>query len=331
MKSVWFVRGSARHVDIFCLYILVLSVVEYSSGQIQSQKCGVFRQSKSNLLSADCIGLNYKFVPQYLNKNIEILVLSENRIRDLNRSNFEEYTSIKYLYLDNNFITIIEEDTFTPLTDLEVLDLSSNAFKSIPSEMPLPLRTLYLSDNPHLESIKLKESFNLKYLEIANIAFKTLPELGVLPNLIELNLTHSKFTTVSIMQLSSLCRLKKIDLSKPIFENNNCDCYKFLTWAKAKHINYGNFTCTSLVNPDSFKCHINKTEEENFIKCLKVEPKMYISRYIIFSSILIGIVAVCLIICCLCRRRSLRKKKAKSRKKIVQQTSQEKKLTTTIY
>lgn len=176
------------------------------------------------------------------------MVASGNRIRQLTDNSFKEYTSLKFLYLDNNFIITIEEGTFTPLTDLEVLDLSSNAITKIPSELPYPLRRLYFSDNPSLEIISLSAAFNLQYLSLSDCKLKELPDMGVLPNLQELNLTGNPLSTLTPVQLSSMCRLRTLYVPKSLYKslNSECDCYKFLAWTAQKNINLGNYTCTAL-------------------------------------------------------------------------------------
>ena len=55
-----------------------------------------------------------------LNEIFQMMDLSHNRIRDLDRKSFSKYTDLKYLYIFDNMLQNIEEDTFKDLTSLEV-------------------------------------------------------------------------------------------------------------------------------------------------------------------------------------------------------------------
>lgn len=80
---------------------------------------------------------------------LQILVLTENRIRDLTIESFAKYTDIRYLYMQDNMVQTIEPGTFAQLRYLEVVDLSMNALTTIPTDLfhMSHLRTLYIADN----------------------------------------------------------------------------------------------------------------------------------------------------------------------------------------
>lgn len=58
-----------------------------------------------------------------------------------------------------------------------------NGVRSLPLDLPLPLRTLRLTKNSDLQNISLGAAFNLNFLSLAECELKVLPSFGMLPNL----------------------------------------------------------------------------------------------------------------------------------------------------
>ncbi|XP_058459365.1 uncharacterized protein LOC131435467 isoform X2 [Malaya genurostris] len=173
------------------------------------------------MVGYNCANLNLKEIPQTLKSNLQILDLSFNRIRDLNKQSFARYTDVKYLYLFENMIQNIEEDTFTELTGLEALDLSSNALKSVPVEifrLPL-LRNLYVSNNALHdleEDLMLLDKPIRAPIQILNMAdcwLTKLPNFGILPDLWQLNISSNPMTELTVEQFSPMCNLRSLDLN----------------------------------------------------------------------------------------------------------------------
>lgn len=113
----------------------------------------------------------------------------------------------------------VEAGTFAPLTRLETLDLSSNGLRSIPPDiMYLPrLRKLYLADN-ELKSegfavIRKPIIAPLNYLNLASNEIDRVPDLGILPELQQLNLSMNTLSELSAEQFAPLCQLKFVDLN----------------------------------------------------------------------------------------------------------------------
>lgn len=61
--------------------------------------------------------------------------------------------------------------------------MSLNAVHTLPTDLPLPLRKLYLADNIVLQNVTLTAAFNLAYLNLAGCELKQFPSIGTLPNL----------------------------------------------------------------------------------------------------------------------------------------------------
>lgn len=126
----------------------------------------------------------------------------------------------------------IEDDTFAKLTSLEALDLSGNGLLDVPPEIfSLPLlRNLYLADmlfgDKGFESLKKVQkpiTAPLAILSIANNRLTKIPEIGVLPNLHRLNISHNNMRDATPQQFSKFCNLKEIDLNGTGMERCRCE------------------------------------------------------------------------------------------------------------
>lgn len=195
------------------------------------------------MLGADCRFKNLLEVPQHLNSRIEILDVSENRIRELTSSSLSKYSSLKYLYLGDNMINLWDDNVFP--SSLVVLDFSMNGLMKIPFEvLRLPvLRKLDLSRNILNNSDVFKGapvSSSLKVLSLANNRMKVLPPLAMAPQLEYLNVSGNELRTIKVTDIAPLCRLVEIDASRnsKLFrdELDKCDCYLFTTWIERRNI-----------------------------------------------------------------------------------------------
>lgn len=163
---------------------------------------------------------------------------------------FSPYSSLKRLDLSNNFINCIESGVFLALPQLEFLDLRVNGIRTLPADLPFPLTELYLDKNRGLESVPLSKAFSLEYLSLGDCLLSKLPNLGLLPNLVELNLTGNPIASISAEQLAPLCRLKVLHVPEKLFSNkkeNVCHCHEFSHWTNKNSI-FTNFTlnCSEL-------------------------------------------------------------------------------------
>lgn len=132
---------------------------------------------------------------------------------------------------DNN-IVFIEDDTFAGLVNLEALDLSRNAMKQVPPEIfNLPmLRNLYLAENTldernfdTLEKVSKPIKAPLRILDISKNRLFKIPDFGILPDLLKLNLSSNFMRELTPQQFSPFCNLKQIDLNSTSMEKCRCD------------------------------------------------------------------------------------------------------------
>uniref|UniRef100_A0A336LUZ4 CSON001690 protein n=1 Tax=Culicoides sonorensis TaxID=179676 RepID=A0A336LUZ4_CULSO len=192
------------------------------------KRCTMERLAK--MMGYTCAGMNYNEVPKNLKTGIEVLDLSQNRIRELTRESFSRYTDLKYLYLFENIIIEIENGTFSQLTGLEALDLSYNGLSTIPLELLYMerLRNLYIAGNKlsrldhDINSLSRPITAPLQVLSLAETYITQLPKLGILPDLWQLNISGNSLNGLKFDQFQGFCGLKTVD-----FNNSHvpvCEC-----------------------------------------------------------------------------------------------------------
>ncbi|CAH0727368.1 unnamed protein product, partial [Brenthis ino] len=195
------------------------------------------------MYGAHCAGLRLNKIPS-LKGGIEILDFSDNKLQEIHADTLSYYTSIKFLYLSENQIYSIDKDAFAYLTDLQTLDLSKNVIFQLPETIfQLPsLRKLYLNGNPllhlSLNSMEIRKPIKapLELLDLSDCKIKTLPDLGVLPQLVLYNISHNPLTTLDVHILSSMCKLAKLDLTESIDAIKLCDLKLSVKWFQEKQI-----------------------------------------------------------------------------------------------
>lgn len=161
----------------------------------------------------------------------QILDLSFNRLRILEKTSFTHLPNLKYLYLHENVIQVIEEGTFSHLSGLEAIDLSINGLTTIPTElfsMPL-LRNLYIRENnlngleAQLEKIAKPIIAPLVKLDVSACSLRRVPNFGILPNLNFLNLSHNSLRELKMQDFSPYCSLVWVDLNHTSVDPCECE------------------------------------------------------------------------------------------------------------
>lgn len=193
-------------------------------------------------LKVKCYDMHLKEVPQYLTASVEILDLSYNRIRKLKKNSFERYGSIKYLLLYDNMIQSVEPDTFAHMSSLQEIDISNNALLTIPLEIfQLPsLRNIYADSNDLInltsDLVKLKKPIQapLEYLNVADCGLEDLPDLGILPNLLQINASSNPLTQITMENFAQMCHIQIIDLLKT--QLPNCACLQIVEYANLRKL-----------------------------------------------------------------------------------------------
>lgn len=182
----------------------------------------------------------------------QILDFSDNKLQELHADTLSSYTSIKYLYLAENQIYSIDKDAFTYLTYLQTLDLSKNVILELSDSIfQLPsLRKLYLNGNPllhlSLNGMEITKPIKapLELLDLSDCKIKTLPDFGVLPQLLLYNISHNPLISFDPSPFSSMCKLAKVDVTESLDKIKVCDMKLTIMWFQEKRVYFqlGDYT-----------------------------------------------------------------------------------------
>lgn len=222
----------------------------FIAGVLSIQVCSV--RKTLGMRSADCYNKSFTSVP-LLQSNLEVIDLSFNRIRKIQSNDFSVCSSLKHLYLQDNLIIKVDELAFKNLGSLVTLDMSMNGIHILPPTIfKLPsLQNLYLSYNLNfdvnttLEKAKPIES-PLKRFHIADSDLTKVPDLSVIPTLIEFNVSRNSKLSMKPKHFAGLCNLQLLDLEQvnPTFEDA-CDCINTKSWLMERRVQFQSFKCVS--------------------------------------------------------------------------------------
>ncbi|XP_058799434.1 toll-like receptor 6 [Phymastichus coffea] len=132
----------------------------------------------SSIQDVQLSGNNLDSIPSALKDMgiLKMLDLGENRIEQLERSNFEGMTGLYGLRLMNNYISNITRDVFAELPTLQILNLARNKIEHVDSEA--------FRGNPSLQAIRLDSNI-LEDMSTSFVNVSSLLWLNVSDNMIE--------------------------------------------------------------------------------------------------------------------------------------------------
>ncbi|XP_029166471.1 leucine-rich repeat-containing protein 40-like [Nylanderia fulva] len=215
--------------------------------------------TSNSVLEARCFQLRSHEIPLDLNPDIQVLNITKNMLEILNNDSLHPYKKLEFIYLRHNFIFIIKEAAFANQPYLQVLDLRNNFCKVLPTSLfQLPyFHTLYLDSNQLYDSmLKVNVTSPLRILQLSNNRLNVIPNIGLQPTLLNLNLADNEITSISTEDLAPFCSLNDLDLtwSNIRFNARSCDCQTFNAWVKLRQIK---------MKPKLYKCPyssaLNKT------------------------------------------------------------------------
>lgn len=172
----------------------------------------------------------------------------------LRENDLSRYSSLKFLYLTDNMINKIHQDAFFYNTDLRVLDLSLNGIIKLPPQvLQLPsLEKLFLSKNANMNIIDAVDkakpiSSPLKELDIGFNEIDTLPDFGMMPHLVKLNITGNPEVEMSLKSFAGLCNLQILSMDNvtAVFEDP-CECWILEKWLRDRNVMFSSWECPSL-------------------------------------------------------------------------------------
>ena len=155
---------------------------------------------------------------------ISALILSKNKLQNINVGEIDHYLQVRVIDLSENIIETIQNDALRALKYLEELNISSNRIKKFPRSLPSSLRVINVTNNmiETINSSDLSEFHNLKYFYISQNQLKHLPNnvFESLKKLEVLYINDNKLTVLSACVFNGLRNLEILDLS------NNPLCIK---------------------------------------------------------------------------------------------------------
>lgn len=304
----------------------VLVLGSPSNMQIMNQdplmkKCRYYRDFA--LLEARCTDLGWQEIPLIslnIRTDIKVLDASGNRVRELTNNDLTPYKDLAYIYLRDNFIQNIEEAAFANQHYLEVLDLTQNGLDNVPTDLfqkPY-LRTLYLSRNKLTDSIfNVEVTSPLKKLHLDKNKFTKIPNLGVQPNLNNLNMSDNIINSISAEDLAPFCSLEELDLSKNKirFNTSGCKCQMFNDWVKLREIKMKPkfYNCTNL-SEDCANVQFSNRTYELYNECKsviqeKVETEKARSTWIlVVSCVSASLLVIFVVLFCVHKRNRRRRR-----------------------
>lgn len=222
-----------------------------------------------------------------------------------------------------NKVHTVDAEALEVLTELELLDLSFNAIKEVPPGLPKSLHKLYLNGNPVENTQNLGRAVGLQVLGLRFCDLNAYPALGLLPNLVELDVSeNSGIRYLDPVQLAGTCRLAKLNVSgTDLFPSDDptshCQCRRVVEWARMYKIQItGLGQCPDPVDGDAAddsnpKSDTNCTrvpEAANvvFKECMAEWDHRNTPYWAICSGLVIGMALLVALCVCFCRRRRRR-------------------------
>lgn len=236
------------------------------------------------------------------------------------------YPSVKRLLLPYNQVHTVEPESLSALDSLEMLDLTQNAMKEVPPGLPKSMRWLFLSNNPVANFENLSQAVGLQTLVLRDCGLRAYPDLGVLPNLVELDVAeNADMTELDLVRLANTCRLARLNVTdnvrlfEPERRGAHCRCRRVVEWAAAYKIQLvGLSKCPEPLpdevdsggddDPSGANCTRAPEAALAAFKTCMAEWEHRNTPYWAIGSGLAVVVGLLVLLCvCLCRRRRSRR------------------------
>ncbi|XP_047438984.1 extracellular matrix protein 2 [Mugil cephalus] len=154
-------------------------------------------------------------VPSDLPPTLQELKINENKLRGINKNDFQDLNSLVILELEGNLLSEgnIDPLAFNPLIQLSYLRLGRNHFRTVPQGLPRSLLELYLENNL-IEEISETVFNQTNNLNVVNLRHNKLDETRIAPmawinhrNLESIDLSHNDLYLVPSYLPKSLVHL----------------------------------------------------------------------------------------------------------------------------
>ncbi|KAI8477609.1 hypothetical protein Bbelb_446570 [Branchiostoma belcheri] len=154
------------------LLLVIAAVLLAWVTAVSDRPCPEHCECQQGTLIVNCSRLGLTSVPSGLPANVQQLILENNDIAKVSRSDFQGLKSLQFLDLSSNQLNShgIPEGAFDDLPSLRTLDLSVNRkFVDIPASLPSQLTTLYFIENSltHVRKDAFTNLTDLIHLDIS--------------------------------------------------------------------------------------------------------------------------------------------------------------------
>ncbi|XP_029159668.1 probable serine/threonine-protein kinase roco9 [Nylanderia fulva] len=214
----------------------------------------------NSVLEARCFQLKSQTIAMLdLNPDIQVLNITGSLLFTLNNDSLHLYKELEFIYLRHNIISIIRKAAFANQLYLQVLDLTNSFCRILPKSLfQLPyLHTLYLGENWLTDRMfNVNVTSPLRILQLSDNKLRVIPNIGLQPTLLNLNVSNNFITSIRTEDLAPFCSLNDLDLTGNDirFNARSCDCQTFNAWVKLRQIK---------MKPKLYKCPyssaLNKT------------------------------------------------------------------------
>ncbi|MBN3303252.1 ALS protein, partial [Amia calva] len=201
-----------------------------------------------NLTILELSGNHIRVLPSRLTLKLEKLDFRQNMIKEVTQQHLAGMKLLKHLFLENNNIQHIEAGALRNCLHLTNLALEQNSLPAIPDGLPETLVRLDLKGN-HIKVVGEQELKNLRRLQV-------------------LNLRNNKLSTLSLLALEMLPRLRKVYLDGNPW-NCSCELLRVKRRLLARHVEVRSDLCLDLLHPqgENWRAHLRAQDKcEEYIR-----------------------------------------------------------------
>ncbi|XP_066271215.1 platelet glycoprotein V-like [Branchiostoma lanceolatum] len=179
------------------VFLLVTTGVLLAWVAAAALPCPQHCECQHGTLLVNCSRLSLTSVPRGIPVDVQQLILENNNIAKISRSDFRGLTALQFLDLSSNQLDShgISTDAFADLPSLRTLDLSYNTkFVDLPAYLPSQLTTLYFTQNSviHVRKDAFANLTDLVHLDISYNGVESIAP-GAFQNLSNLSVLYCDF------------------------------------------------------------------------------------------------------------------------------------------
>lgn len=200
--------------------LLSLLLLLYLIATCNAAKCPPGCTCNNGDPSANCTGGNLPLIPHILNPKLKILLFAHNKVKSIDKNQFEVYEHLRYVDMSSNEFDNLNDSEFHSLKELRTLILSEN-------RIPRIQKVNFLRGNK-LERLDLRKNLISQIEENAFANLTSLTELDLSQNRIKsltpgmfrgleklllLRLDDNELTKIPVKAITSLKLLASLHLS----------------------------------------------------------------------------------------------------------------------